>query len=357
MTFFIETEKDPGEGRNVVLTRSNVRSRRDDHNILPSGENEDEDLCEDLKNSDFNQNNDTKNEDNNNLDDNVENSDYSMKENNSSNDISENRKINDGLKDSERYQMETDIIFHDDAVDDPHAGIFIENSEDEADLSLVGEEISNIINAEEEDYEFKSINAHRWSDGIILFTIELESGQTFEAPFSVIKKDRPIEVAKYIKNQVIEDKRGGKYNTWAKKILIRTQRVIKRMRRSHNISRINRIYKLKQIKINRMSQNKRNEKKGLRTKFGIKVPRNVKEALIFDAENKTTEWADAIAKEMMALEAAGVWAYYPPHYKPSIEYQFTPLTMIFDIKQEDLRRKARLVAGGHVVESSMYESY
>ena len=31
--------------------------------------------------------------------------------------------------------------------------------------------------------------------------------------------------------------------------------------------------------------------------------------------------------------------------------------MIFDIKQEDLRRKARLVAGGHVVESSMYESY
>ena len=31
--------------------------------------------------------------------------------------------------------------------------------------------------------------------------------------------------------------------------------------------------------------------------------------------------------------------------------------MIFDVKQEDLRRKARLVAGGHVVESSMHESY
>ena len=326
MTFFIETEKDPGEGRNVVLTRSNVRSRQVDHSTLPSGENEDEDL-------------------------------YLKYNHNTSNKVNEDTTTNDEFKDSERYQMETNIIFHDDAVDDPWAGALIENSEDEADLSLVGEEISNTLNAEEEDYEFRSINAHRWTDGIILFTIELESGKTFEVPFSVIKKDRPIELAKYIKNNVTEAKRGGKYNTWAKKILIRAQRIIKRVRRSHNISRINRIYKLKQIKVNRISQNKRNEKKGLRTKFGFKVPRNVKEALLFDKENNNTEWADAIAKEMMALEAAGVWAYYPPHYKPSAEYQFTPLTMIFDIKQEDLRRKARLVAGGHVVESNMYESY
>ena len=34
-----------------------------------------------------------------------------------------------------------------------------------------------------------------------------------------------------------------------------------------------------------------------------------------------------------------------------------PLRMIFDVKQENLCRKARLVAGGHVVNSNMYESY
>ena len=39
------------------------------------------------------------------------------------------------------------------------------------------------------------------------------------------------------------------------------------------------------------------------------------------------------------------------------EYQYAPLRLIFDIKQEDFRRKARLVAGGHVVDASMYESY
>jgi len=79
--------------------------------------------------------------------------------------------------------------------------------------------------------------------------------------------------------------------------------------------------------------------------------------LTFDAINKNTLWADAIKKEMVALEAAGVWEYHPPHFKPSREYQFAPLQMIFDIKQEDLRHKARLVAGGHEVESSMWESY
>ena len=60
---------------------------------------------------------------------------------------------------------------------------------------------------------------------------------------------------------------------------------------------------------------------------------------------------------MNALQAANVWEFYPPHHKLSKEYQYAPLQMIFDIKQEDLRQKARLVAGGHVVESSMWESY
>ena len=60
---------------------------------------------------------------------------------------------------------------------------------------------------------------------------------------------------------------------------------------------------------------------------------------------------------MTALETAGVWEFHPPRFKPPKDFQFAPLQMIFDVKQEDLRRKARLVAGGHVVESSMWESY
>ena len=76
-----------------------------------------------------------------------------------------------------------------------------------------------------------------------------------------------------------------------------------------------------------------------------------------DREATNTLWADAIAKEMGALEKAKCFKYYPPTYKVPNHFQYAPLRMIFDVKQEGLRRKARLVAGGHVINSNMYESY
>jgi len=249
------------------------------------------------------------------------------------------------------------IVFNDDAFDITPHEIAINENDDLADDMNLGEEITSTINADEEDYEFFRINNHRWDSGILLLTVELESGKTFDTPFSMLKKDRPLELATYIKNNVIEKKRNGKYNLWAKNILVRAQRIIRRMKRYHNISRIARIYRIKQLKFNRISRNKRNQKKGVRTKYGINIPRNVKEALAFDLINNNTLWIDAIKKEMMALETAGVWEFHPPHFRPSKDFQYAPLQMIFDVKQEDLRHKARLVSGGHVVESSMWESY
>ena len=44
----------------------------------------------------------------------------------------------------------------------------------------------------------------------------MELGLKFEVPFSMLKKDRPIETAQYIGREVVEKKRGGKYETWSK---------------------------------------------------------------------------------------------------------------------------------------------
>ena len=94
-----------------------------------------------------------------------------------------------------------------------------------------------------------------------------------------------------------------------------------------------------------------------KVKYGIKVPNSVRKALILDKENNNTLWADAIKKEMTALNKANCFEYFPLHHRFGKDYQYTPLRIIFDVKKEDLRRKARLVAGGHVVDFSMYESY
>ena len=60
---------------------------------------------------------------------------------------------------------------------------------------------------------------------------------------------------------------------------------------------------------------------------------------------------------MAALDKAGVFQYKSSIYHIPNGYQYAPLRIIFEVKQEDLRRKARMVAGGHVVDSTMYESY
>ena len=165
-----------------------------------------------------------------------------------------------------------------------------------------------------------------------------------------------MEVAKYIRREVIEKRRGGKYEEWAKGVITHANRTIQRLSHYHNIDRIMRLRSLKEIKVRRISKNKRDQMKK-REKFGVRIPNNVREALIYDREAGNTLWTDAIKKEMTALDEARVFEYHSPHFEVRKDYQYCPLQIIFDVKQEDLRRKARLVAGGHIIDSTMYESY
>ena len=111
MTYFIETEKDPNEGRNVVLTRSNIRSRYD-QNFLPSGEmgSQDELFSQDEL---LEENNDRNN--NNNITENERNNNININENNNGT----RNNIHDILKNNENtIEVESnmaDIEFQDDA--------------------------------------------------------------------------------------------------------------------------------------------------------------------------------------------------------------------------------------------------
>ena len=217
------------------------------------------------------------------------------------------------------------------------------------------DKINNINNQEEEDYEFNCIKDHKWTEGSLVLDVELTSGKIINIPFDLMKKDRPLELARYIRNHVVENKRGGIYEMWAKKIIKQANQTIRTLKHYHNIKRLER---LRIVRTRRMSRNKRMKNKGLRIKFGIKVPNSIREAFELNIENKNNLWANAITKELTALNEAGIFQYCPPHHKIDTNiYQFTPLRMIFDVKSEDLRRKARMVAGGHVVDATMYESY
>ena len=89
------------------------------------------------------------------------------------------------------------------------------------------------------------------------------------------------------------------------------------------------------------------------TKFGIKIPKTVQEAKRYDQENGNTLWWDAICQEMANVRIAFEEAESAPigHSKINVH-------LIFDVKLgENYRRKARLVAGGHVLDAPSSATY
>ena len=89
--------------------------------------------------------------------------------------------------------------------------------------------------------------------------------------------------------------------------------------------------------------------------FGIEVPRTVKQAYALDLKNNNSKWSDAIAEEISSLHSYNTFKdhgkiTYLPDYKRIIVH------FVFAVKH-DLRHKARLVAGGHLTDSSIDGTY
>ena len=89
-------------------------------------------------------------------------------------------------------------------------------------------------------------------------------------------------------------------------------------------------------------------------KFGLRVPKNVAECEAIDKENGNTLWMDTVRKEM---EAVHIVFKIIGEDEPLPGYQEIPCHLIFTIKMEDFRRKARYVAGGHRTEAPATLTY
>jgi Reverse transcriptase (RNA-dependent DNA polymerase) len=91
------------------------------------------------------------------------------------------------------------------------------------------------------------------------------------------------------------------------------------------------------------------------SKFGIRIPRTWDEAVTLDKANGDTQWQDGVREEMAKVRVAfkiledGVMV--PP------TYQQIRCHLIFDLKIENFRRKARFVAGGHTTKTPATLTY
>jgi hypothetical protein len=91
-------------------------------------------------------------------------------------------------------------------------------------------------------------------------------------------------------------------------------------------------------------------------KHGVQVPMSVDMARKLDIDNRNTAWEDAVKSEMKDLFDLECFDIKSIGFLPGDDYQKTMLTIIYDVKQ-DLRQKARLVAGGHLVDPSDHSVY
>jgi Reverse transcriptase (RNA-dependent DNA polymerase) len=236
----------------------------------------------------------------------------------------------------------------------------------------VTQQLSNVAEDGASDELFDRIDGHEWHDGQLMFQVRWKTDEVSMLPFSLVKRDFPSAAASYVLEHKVGNAEGrysgGRYTRWARQYNRAFSKVVRRFIRlqggpsdesttlqiaSHlpNGTRIiRRVVRAipttggvgKRKKPGRISR-------PLEVKYGVPIPRSVKHAYELDKEAGNTFWADAIRKEIDSLLALDCFAFHAPDYKPSSDYQWTKLNLIFEVKQ-DGRRKARMVAGGHLVD-------
>jgi hypothetical protein len=393
LTYFIKTERSSEEGRNVVLIRNIIYTRRKHVGTEREHVNDDIDMA------DFT------------LDNRVSHRDgYCDESGETINDEleeDENPSASGELTDDPNHKCEHSPNIDEDNPDhecehldnekdpnhkcehspndednpDPKCEHFQNNNyntDDEQSGDVLEEVLDQVEMENQEDYDFQQIVDHTFENGQLIMTIQYwnvitDEAKTLNIPFGIAKKDLPLECARYIRLYVQDDKRNGYFNNWSKKTIQQLERNIRRLRRIFNVDKTlrvegtrRRINLARRSAIHKISGIKPTEpktrakkKSTVEEQFGIKIPRSTREALLFDRENGNNKWAEAMAKEMAGLERLGVFNYHSPtvEFKKEEGWQFAPLRMIFSIKQQDLRHKARLVIGGHMIDSSHLTTY
>jgi len=141
-----------------------------------------------------------------------------------------------------------------------------------------------------------------------------------------LKESYPIEVAEFAVAHDIHDE--AAFAWWVPYVLAKRKRII---------AAVNRRY------------HKRTHK------YWIEIPKTFDDCVRIDKQNNNTLWQDAVRQEMMKVQVAFRKLEGDEAIPPT--YQEIRCHMVFDVKMEDFRRKARFVAGGHMTEAPASNTY
>jgi hypothetical protein len=168
---------------------------------------------------------------------------------------------------------------------------------------------------------FTEVKGHRKIGNIWEVLMKWEDNTETWELLSSVKKDDPVTLAKYAKENNLLEVPGWK----------RLQAYVQQ-------GKVNALYR--QVQLN----NLRNKS---RVKFGVPIPSSYEQALEYDKKNGNNLWKEATESEMKQLFAYGTTRSLGKEAKVPVGYTKIRVHLVYDVKQ-DGRRKARLVAGGHL---------
>ena len=158
-----------------------------------------------------------------------------------------------------------------------------------------------------------------------------ESGEVTWEPLNRVATDDPVTCALYAQKHGLLDKTG-----W--------QRFKKIAKRQKTLMRMANQAKLKSFRTAPVYQ------------YGIRVPRNYKEAVQFDEANGNTKWQDSITLEFSQLDEYSAYKDIGKDARLPTGHQLIKMHLVFAVKH-DGRHKARLVAGGHLTATPVESVY
>ena len=97
-------------------------------------------------------------------------------------------------------------------------------------------------------------------------------------------------------------------------------------------------------------------KKKVKFQFGVQIPNSPRHGLTLDEENGDNLWKEATDKEIQQINDFKTFRVLPDDAPMPLGYKRIPYHIVYACKF-DLRRKARLVAGGHRTEPLKEDIY
>jgi hypothetical protein len=244
-------------------------------------------------------------------------------------------------------------IMDQDAENHKNIKFLVELGDGEFDEIITYNKLCNMIeeienqedHPEEPKWTFKSILSHQgplkknhpdYKGSMYNVLVQWEDGSNTYEPLQLMIEDDPISLALYARKNNLLTTPGWKRLNHIAQDTAKARNKIRSMLHQYHVC------------------------KGKRTngpvyKFGIQVPRNVKEAHVLDSKNGNTKWNDAMQEEIDSL--LGFDTFVDKGKIPFLAGSKNIIVhFVFDIKH-DFRHKARLVAGGHLTDPNIDGTY